>query len=256
MSVPSSLQNSAFRFCLVNGKRPLEKDWPRTANYPYFHPKLCLHQYQGGNYAVLGGYGNLLVLDFDNIEAQSEIMPQLPPTFTVMSGGKGLNHVYFTTDNADSWKILDAEGKTILDAQGVGRCVVGPGSTHPDTGRRYVVWNGAPIAFIGAKKLKEFFAKYAAPAGGELVIAEKKIGEKPSELTNKLALKVLKHGVTMPDLLQHYAIPINVNPTKCPFHTSVKGRCFSFTDSLWHCFHCERGGHIADFIKLAEEIRA
>ena len=83
MSVPPSLQNMSFRFCLVNGKIPIEKDWQNSNNYPYNHPKLCLHQNRG-NYGVLGGYGNLLILDFDNIEAQEESLPQLPPTFSVV----------------------------------------------------------------------------------------------------------------------------------------------------------------------------
>jgi len=93
MSVPRQLQHHKFRFIKLGHQRkiPIEKGWQTTANYQYNHPTLCLHQRRKVNYGVATGYGNLLVVDFDDADAQAKALPQLPETFGVISGGRGFN---------------------------------------------------------------------------------------------------------------------------------------------------------------------
>ena len=45
-------------------------------------------------------------------------------------------------------------------------------------------------------------------------------------------------------------IDINKNPTRCPFHDSKGGKCFSFNDKVWHCFHCNQSGDAITLYQL------
>jgi len=88
MATPhSTLCEPELRFILLGShgedlKRAFEKDWQETANYQYDDPKLATHR---GNYGVCGGYGDLHILDSDDLErwTELEILPLIPLTRTI-----------------------------------------------------------------------------------------------------------------------------------------------------------------------------
>ena len=94
MKIPSPLCDPEFRFFLVgnNSKIPMEKSWNLLNCYPFFHEKIVNHN---GNYGICTGYGGLIVIDFDSKDYYNQVGHKLPPTFTVLSAGKRLPHMYY-----------------------------------------------------------------------------------------------------------------------------------------------------------------
>jgi len=156
LDIPTQLQNENFKFCKIkNGtKGPEEKAWQAWNNYFYYDDAFR----EGRDaYGVVCGIGFLYVIDFDNLEIQEKLMKNLPPTFSVRTGGKGLLHLYFT----DKSKLplsyqIDKDGKRIVDIQGTGKQVIGPGSIHATSKKLYEVANDMPIAELSQKELLDF----------------------------------------------------------------------------------------------------
>jgi len=151
--IPEQLRKKDYRFLRVKGKQkiPLDKGWNEGNNYTHDEKELEEHIKNNGNYGVATGYGQLLVIDFDDQEFQEALFSQLPRTFAVKTGSGGL-HLYYKTDDTTSSKITTTEGKTLADIQGTGKQVIGAGSTHPN-GNKYSVLVNAPITKIPRTRL-------------------------------------------------------------------------------------------------------
>ncbi|MCX6654504.1 MAG: bifunctional DNA primase/polymerase, partial [Candidatus Bathyarchaeota archaeon] len=236
--LPPQLQETEFRFILVKGKdkKPLEKDWTKTANYKFDDSKLLTHLQQGGNLGVACGFGHLLVVDFDDESLQSSLIPKLPSTFTVKSGG-GLLHLYFKSNKVESFKILDAEKNTLADIQGLGKQIIAPGSIHPN-GNEYTVVKDEPLAFIDYSELQAVFSQWTEV--------------KPVRISNDDSAVKIKGKISVSEMLNSLGVNTSKNPTTCPFHASKGGKCLSFDDSkgVWHCFHCDQAGDIFNLYML------
>jgi hypothetical protein len=139
--IPKQLRNADFRLIkLLKGeKKPLEKGITTTANYGYDDPNLLNHLSNGGNYGVLGGCGDLVIVDFDDMERCRElgIFDLLPKTFAVRSPRRGGEHWYYLIPGLKGFKVYDKELKEpkhpeqykhLIDVQAENRYVVGPGS--------------------------------------------------------------------------------------------------------------------------------
>lgn len=125
INIPKQLKNKAFRFNLLlkDSKIPIPtKKWSEV-NYKYNEKELLKHP---GNYGVIGGYGNLRILDIDNKELAEKLFNVLD-TFTVKTCG-GTYHFYFISEYN--------ENKVLKDNLGEYRAnnyyVVGPGSYAVD----------------------------------------------------------------------------------------------------------------------------
>jgi len=234
--IPKELQKEGMRFCLINKntKFPIEKGWT-TKGYQYNDEKLKNHLEKGGNYGTIGGYNNLIIIDFDNEELQTKIINKLPKTFTVKTGG-GLLHLYYYSDKTESYKILDKNKETLADIQGSGKMVVAPGSTHPN-GNKYEVYKDEQINEINYAELKALLEPYNYQQKKEYKEYEKNYEEDNliSEIKSKISIK---------SLLSEYGVNTDRNPTNCPFHSSKGGKCLSFKGDVWKCFHCDEGGDI------------
>lgn len=248
MIIPAQLQNRNFRFILLGKKSkiPIEKDWQKHNNYEFDNPKLLEHLLRGNNYGVLGGMGNLIILDFDNLDLQNVIMPKLPQTFTVKSGGTlGGLHLYYICDEAESFKVLDKDLSTLADIQGVGKYIVGPSSIHPDTDNDYTVITDMPIQTISLGELKAILGPWLLDEKADEIVIKK-----PNKLTTKI-----KDALKISTYLKSININSDKSPTSCPFHESRGGRCFSFSDEkqVWHCFHCQKKGDLIALYMLKNE---
>lgn len=247
VTIPQRLQDDKIRLIKLayQAKNPIEPKWQDHNNYTYYDKSFQDHIKNGGNYGVLTGEDNLIVLDFDSQKLQDEIVPKLPKTFTVKTGS-GLLHKYFKTDNPESFKLLDAEKNTLADIQGKGKQVVGPGSIHPN-GNKYELIDNSEIAFLSMAENKALLADYL-PKEQEV---KQTTGNNKQADDDKAAIRA---KINVPDLLRHYGIDTGRNPTCCPMHNSKGGKCLSFKNDLWHCFHCEEGGDIFSLMMAKEGI--
>jgi len=86
--IPTQLWNQNFRFLKIRqkGKEPTYdmKEWQKY-NYEYNDTELLSYLIKGGNYAIIGGYENLILIDSDSPEI-NELCKQLPETFTIKTG--------------------------------------------------------------------------------------------------------------------------------------------------------------------------
>jgi hypothetical protein len=248
--IPIQLRNPAFRFIKVRkgDKRPLEAHWTTELNYPYDAPELQNWLNEGGNYGVLGGYGNLVIVDFDDLAAQKAI-GEVPDTFVVKSGGRGAPHLYFILDKPIAkYPIKDSHGRTLIDVQGMGAQVVGPNSKLV-TGGKYEVASQFPIATITEAELAKLLLPVSVTIQHAPEIKPKKmafpvIAKEDSEVTR------IKAQVRISEVLSTFGIDVRHRPCMCPLgHPSQGGKCFSYDNSLGlgHCFNCGWGG---DTIKL------
>ena len=130
--IPQQLHNNGFGFVKLKSrtKTPFEQDWQ---NNPHSHSDIKKWFDSGNNYGVLGGYGNLIVIDADTEEISGIVETKLPPTFTVKTG-KGF-HFYYLSRDIHKKIVLKNGDKHYGEIIAKGSQVVAPGSIHPDTGR-------------------------------------------------------------------------------------------------------------------------
>ncbi len=248
IEIPDALKKEEFAFVLVesHGKKAVEVGWTNKI-HRFDDPILLSHLSRGGNYGVLCGYNNLLVVDFDDADVQAEVCQNLPNTLTILTGS-GKLHKYFHCENVTSFNVNNSVGERIADIQGKGRQVIAPNSIHPN-GNIYSIVDTSPIADIEYAELKALFSKWDVDAPPEKTWSQIKSPPNPT-------LELIKTKIPISQLLQSYNIPTNRNPTLCPLHSSKGGKCLSFNDSkgLWHCFHCNKGGSIFDLFMLKENV--
>jgi hypothetical protein len=229
--IPSALQNPSFRFFLLKANtkcQPIEKDYKNTNNYGFFEDRLQNHIFNNGNVGIITGFGNLIVIDFDDKVYQELKYPLLPKTFTTKTAGKGLKHCYYTLEGEMIRKIgIDGkDGKRLADIQAGRECIVCPPS-HID-GKSYVVIEEKPIANIDIDILSKVF--------------DIKYFKKPSDrqyAKNENNPKAIQEAI---DLFKKLGIPRAQNRHfKCPYHKSIGGQCLWIgDDGSIYCFHCSR----------------
>lgn len=242
IEIPDRLKDKNINFVLIEkgGKRPFQLGW-QNKQIRYDDEDLLSHLKLDGNYGVIGGgEKNLLIVDFDNKEVQESLLPKLPKTYTVKTGSK-LLHLYFFSNKKDSYKIFDEDMNTLADVQGEGKQVVGANSIHPN-GNKYEVINDVPIAFIDYAELKANLMFYDKKPRKQEIKINKDFEE--TEFT-----KLCKSKIKIKDVLNKIGISISKNPTECPFHYSVGGKCLGFTDEICHCFHCDESWNIFSLVK-------
>ena len=222
MDVPEQLQDPNFRFFLIgnNSKLPIEKSWNKSNCYPFFHEKLIAHK---GNYGVCTGYGNLIVLDFDEIDFYNTVAGKLPPTFTILSAGKRLPHMYYLLEG-DMFKkiaIMDQDKKVLCDIQADRVGVVGPGSKIDR--KYYNVANNKKIAQISFKELTTVFdikPKYRKEYTGPTIDS--------GLLVDRTIVALHKLGIKR----------TGGNNYQCPFHDSNNEKSLTvLPNGRIYCFH-------------------
>lgn len=249
MEIPKQLQKEGIKFVLLekSGKKPFQKEWQKKEIF-YDDNKLLNHIKDGGNYGVIGGGINeLIIIDFDDESVQQDAIQVLPTTFTIKTGS-GLLHKYYFSNKCDSFKVFGENLETFADIQGEGKQVVGAGSTHPN-GNKYEVVDDSPIARIDyseAKAIMMFFDKNPKNKENKIEIPKLDIEDD--------FLQLIKSKLSMSDVLLSLGIDITKNPTQCLLHDSVGGKCLGFTDEIAHCFHCDGSWNIFSLIKEVKKV--
>ena len=225
--IPLQLQSPEFKFALVkkNEKPPYEPKWNSDNCYFHFEPKLLNHLLQGGNLAAICGYGNLIVIDFDDENYQKEKAPLLPKTFTCRSAGKGLKHFYYILKGEMISKIGIGVAKRLCDIMGNKSPITCPPSSI--NGRLYSIVDDTPIQEIGYEALSKIFG-----VGLRKRELKAEINYEPQPKKVQEAIDTLKQlGVKR----------AKANRFHCPFHESNgTGNLSVAPDGGIRCFHCEK----------------
>ena len=155
--IPLQLQRNEFAFVKLKGrsKIPLEKGWQDKS---HTFQDIQHHILQGNNYGVLGGRGELIIIDADTLVISDLIQKSLPATFTVKSG-RGCHYYYLCQDHQQKI-ILQKDGQHYGDIIANGSQIVGPGSIHPGTKQPYRIINDFEISRIRKADILEVFDGY------------------------------------------------------------------------------------------------
>ena len=128
------------------GKSPFEKEW-QINGYEYDSEDLRQHINDNEkNYGVIGGYGDLRIIDIDDVELAKE-MKEKVNTFTIQTGSGGM-HFYTICPYSNNHRFLNKKGELRANNYQV----VGPNCTHPN-GNKYVVINDSPIKILTEEEM-------------------------------------------------------------------------------------------------------
>jgi len=192
--IPTQLQNPNFRFCLIRkqSKAPFEKEWEKNG-YSFDDSKLLNHKF---NYGVIGGYGNLRILDIDREDLVPFFKEKFKDTFQVQSGSKRGVHIYIVS-SYDTNHVLK-EGIGEFRAKNY-QCV-GPGSVHP-TGNTYEILKDIPIKEYSSEEIKEILEPYLRDSITSPENKTKDSSRSGEEF--KVVLKLIKEGKTKEDIFNY-----------------------------------------------------
>lgn len=124
------------------GKVPYEKAWQENG-YKYNDIKLISHTH---NYGVIGGYGNLRIIDIDDPKLVESLLKKVD-TFTVRTGSGGV-HIYVLSDYNTNHVFKDAKG----ELRASNYQVVGANCTHPN-GNKYEIINNSKVATLTKEEM-------------------------------------------------------------------------------------------------------
>jgi len=238
-------QNTELKFCKVRKgeKRPLEKDWTNTG---YTYSQILDWINEGNNFGVIGGFGDLIIIDSDEPELQEAVDASLPQTFRVKTGGGGTHDYYFCSEIKK--KIVLQNGKHYGEVQSYGSQVVAAGSVHPN-GNTYEVLNDIPIRTISKEQLMiciKPFMKEVVLAETQAVQNLKEYGE--SDI-NSIPIASI---INTTGFRRQGAEIYGANP----WHGSTGGMNLWINPSknVAHCWRCDCGVNVAQAIALNEGI--
>ncbi len=181
--IPKQLQNPEFRFVLLGqwdkwkhketgkeqefppegydilnkeknwlplGKAPFEKEWQKKG-YKFDDTKLLNHKH---NIGIIGGYGNLVILDIDD----PKLAKELEKEYNTLTGktGSGGKHFFFICEEEIKNKVLSQE-KGELRAENYQ--VVCPPSKHPN-GNNYEIYIDKSIRKVSKNFIEGLIKPY------------------------------------------------------------------------------------------------
>ena len=241
--IPKQLQKDRILFCKVmeKSKRPFEKDW---VNKGYSHQEIDIST---GNYGVLAGPGDLIIIDSDTQELQEAVDDKLPKTFRVRTGSGGCHDYYFCKDLKKKL-VLTKDGKHYGEVQSYGTQVIGPGSIHPN-GQKYEVEQDLEIQTLELSKLIEVVKPFTAEFNKKIEWESTSRNEDNESDINTIKIKDIISGNFQKQINGEYLGPN-------PWHGSSTGInfCVNDTKNIAHCFRCNCGVNVAQAIGLNEGI--
>jgi len=218
MKLPKQLQNPEFRFVLLGkwdcwkhketgeitempsevykelkklnqwmplGKAPFEKNW-QEKGYAYNSAELINHL-KTKNFGVIGGYGNLRILDIDDVKLAEEILKKTK-TYTIKTGGGGM-HFYFLSDYETNHVLINELGE--LRAKNYQ--VVSAPCKHP-SGNNYEIIRDIPIDEISEEDLIAIIKPYLRDAIPIIETKERPKDTSGSGLEYRRVLALLREG--------------------------------------------------------------
>lgn len=235
IEIPEVLQREDFRFCLLKqkSKTPFEKAWQENG-YTYKDPVFIAHISAGGNYGVIGGYGNLRILDIDGDPNLAEKLSKKLRTLAIETGSGGA-HFYFISDYESNHVLKDQKGE--LRANNY-QCV-GPGSVHP-SGNIYKINDDLPIREIPSKELLSIIGgllkpKVLEPAQGDpKKTQQKKKSRSETEMSKVVSL--IYEGLSKEEVFEQMKAFVKWTTAPPQYRELTYNKALGFTEqnpSIW-----------------------
>ncbi len=195
--IPQQLKKEGFRFILLKPKEkiPFEMDWQNTKNYRFDDNTLLEHINKGGNYGVVGGFGQLRILDIDNKELAQKIKDKLK-TLTIKTGTEGL-HFYFISNYENNHVLIEEKGELRAKAYQV----VGSGCTHPN-GNKYVVDVDEEIEHLSGDEILKIIKPYMRKEITETKTTTQR-DETRSAKEIREVIKLIKKDLSKEEIFKH-----------------------------------------------------
>ena len=224
--IPQQLQKDSFGFVKLKtrSKIPFEQEWQNKA-YSFLDIQEWIDH--GNNYGVLGGYGDIIIVDADTEEIGVIIRESFPKTFTVKTR-RGF-HYYFICKDIQKKIVLKKGDDHYGEIISKGSQVVAPGSVHPDNGNLYDVFNDVDIAEVSREQIYAGLMEYI-PFDYPQKDAETEISNiSIVEVLNKAGIQTKQIGSQL--VCGH------------PVHGSKNNNNFVVhpEKNVWHCFRCGSG---------------
>lgn len=264
--LPEKLKDEKFRFVLIDrpvegndktGKRPKGLNWQKEggSNYAWNDKTLAMHTIKGGNYGVVCGFGNLVVVDADTKLILDLAEEKLPPTFTVKSGrlnNEGRHYYYFCDDIDATMRLIGEDKKAgdIGDIKSWGGQVVGPGCNHW-SGGKYEVLKDLPIATIKRMDLVDVFDEFIKDETTTMAEISAKNESLKADRSGyddlPLSLVINTIGFTKRGRKHIGAHPIHGSSTGTNLHVDL-------AKGVWCCKRCGSGGGGYQWLAVTEGI--
>lgn len=222
------------------GKVPMDPAWQTTNNYTFNHPLIQAHNF---NIGIVCGPGRLKVLDCDNLDFAISMSKLFPKTFSVRTGGGGLQFYFFSNLNQNQVLKKDNEplGELRANCQ---QCVI-PGCRHP-LNTYYKVEYNSPINEIAEEKIKEILGPYFCKTEKQTTI---KTPHHNQNISGDSWTQGLAKNVKLSELSLKY-----FGCVCCPSCRNQNDSYFNYDDSrgFWKCWACGAGGNLIEFIIQAK----
>jgi len=246
IELPKQLQDRKLRFIKIdsNTKKPIESKWAEENNYRHTDSEFKSYMKTAKNYGINCGYGDLVIVDIENIEDKSVanlvISHKFPQTLTIQTGSGGWHLYYFIPDIKKRIR-LAKDGKHYGEIQSKGNQCIGPGSIHPN-GNKYVILNNIKIKSITKKELLSILTDFIEEE------KKKKFISTTGKGLNWDISKLIKFcpGLNSKDEIKYRGAH--------PVHGSSTGQNFEIDieENTWYCFRCEVGGDAVTLVAMLE----
>lgn len=224
---------------LAGSKRPALDTWERWQHELPSEAKLRAWFAVGYNLAVITGWRNLAVVDFDSSEAwecwQTEHDPM--DTFLVQTA-RGWHVYVYTEEEASTWR-----GDSV-DVKGKSSYVLTPPSIHP-SGWQYRGF-GSPELIAKIASIKDILPAYEPPAYAPVMRSTD-----PYDMAMRqecgISVVAIKATWNWEDVLSvNGTARRGVMMVNCPFHNDKHASMALYPDKHAHCFGCNWHGDILD----------
>ena len=225
----------------INSWKPYERRLPNK-------DELRLWFSNGYSLAVITGWRNLVVVDWDDMDKHTKWLDELTPaqahlvlsTYQVKTG-RGL-HLYFRT--ATETNTMPGNG---VDVKANGGYVLAPPSIHP-SGRHYQAV-GSIEDIKAIDNIDDLLPPPPTPSWGVWGVHEQDpFDAAMSKSPDFSGVEIIHSRWQVDDLLPGLPQHRGTRKTKCPFHDDGQASLAVYSDGHLFCFGC--GWHARDVIGL------
>jgi len=232
---------------LAGSKRPA-LEWERYQHELPSEAKLRAWFAVGYNLAVVLGWRNLAVIDFDSQDVWQSWQTERDPldTYRVQTA-RGWHLYVYTEEKTSTWR---GEG---VDVKGESSYVLSPPSVHP-TGHQYRGY-GSPELIATIASIKDILPEYELPA--TMMHVSRPIDPYDMAMRDSVGFSVadIKATVRWEDVLSvNGTARRGVVMVNCPFHADEHASMALYPDKHAHCFGCGLHLSIIDFFALLHNL--
>lgn len=197
------------------------------------------------NIAVIAGWRDLVIVDFDNVWRYSKWLAHVDNyatnTYRVRTR-RGWHYYYFCTD-VSCWA---GDG---VDVKAGGGYVLAPPSVHP-SGHVYEA-RGNPRQIIRIDNIRDVLPEYVMPRPAERKLKARKRDPFADAMRTSqrvgMSASEIKNRISISDIMNLSGSSRRYKKVKCPFHDDRNASFTIYDNDSAYCFGCQWAGDVIDF---------